>query len=88
MDEGGMIKHNGKEEGYLYIVAEQFGPDSVIQHPDSSMETGKKWLITRPLRVRLIAPTKIVRGEILSEIEISMLMEILQGQERERLRPA
>ena len=83
MDEGEIVKHNGKEEGFLYLVADKVGSDNLIPHPEPSLEGGKEWLTIQPIKIHLIGPTKIVRGEVLSEIEISMLMNILEGQKRQ-----
>jgi hypothetical protein len=87
IDEGGLIKHNGKAEGFLYVISGKVETNDVTPRPDSRMESGKEWLTLRPLEVRLIGPTRIVRGEVLSEAEIAMLRKILEGQQPGKLRP-
>ncbi len=54
-DDDGVIDHNGKEKGYLYIIDEPIsvGVD-VYQHPHSAMDKNAEFLTNRPLKVKLI----------------------------------
>lgn len=54
-DDNGVIKHNGTEKGYLYIVDEaiEVGVD-VYQHPTTTMDLNAEFLTKRPLNVKLI----------------------------------
>ena len=54
-DDNGVISHNGKEKGYLYILDEPVtvGID-VVQHPRTVMDKNAEFLTKRPLRVKLI----------------------------------
>lgn len=51
----GKIRHNGRKQGYLYIIDEPviIGED-VYQHPRTSMDKNAEFLTTRPLKVKLI----------------------------------
>lgn len=54
MDDG-IIKHNGTEEGDLYIINEKITIDiDIIQHPNTSMDKNAEFITLRPLRVKLI----------------------------------
>lgn len=54
-DDNGVIKHNGTEKGYLYIIDEviEVGVD-IYQHPTTIMDLNAEFLTKRPLMVRLI----------------------------------
>lgn len=54
-DDHGIIRHNGKEKGYLYILDEPVtvGID-VYQHPRTVMDQNAEFLTKRPLKVKLI----------------------------------
>ncbi|MCQ2446511.1 MAG: hypothetical protein MJ141_06495 [Clostridia bacterium] len=54
-DDDGVIDHNGKEKGYLYIIDEPItvGVD-VCQHPRSAMDKNAEFLTKRPLKVKMI----------------------------------
>lgn len=54
-DDNGVISHNGKEKGYLYILDEPItvGID-VFQHPRTVMDQNAEFLTKRPLKVKLI----------------------------------
>ena len=55
-DDSGIITHDGKESGYLYVIDEpvSVGVDS-YQHPRTVMDANAEFLTKRPLRLRLIA---------------------------------
>lgn len=54
-NDDGVIVHNGKEKGYLYVIDEpiRVGAD-VYQHPRTTMDQGAEFLTRRALKVRLI----------------------------------
>ena len=54
-DDDGVISHNGKEKGYLYIIDEPVivGTD-IVQHPRTVMDPNAEFLTLRPLKVRMI----------------------------------
>ena len=54
-DDNGVISHNGKEKGYLYVLDEPItvGID-VFQHPRTVMDKNAEFLTKRPLKVKLI----------------------------------
>lgn len=54
-DDHGVIRHNGTEKGYLYIVDEPvtIGVD-IYRHPRTTMDENAEFLTTRPLKVRMI----------------------------------
>ena len=54
-DDNGVISHNGKEKGYLYIIDENVLVDKdVYQHPRSVMDKNAEFLTNRPLKVKMI----------------------------------
>ncbi len=54
-DEHGVIRHNGTQKGYLYIIDEPItiGID-VYQHPRTTMDKNAEFLTKRPLKVKMI----------------------------------
>lgn len=57
-EDGGRILHNGREEGFLYVLAEKVAPgDGLRPHPASTMEPGLEFLTTRPVPLKKIAGT-------------------------------
>ena len=54
-DDNGVIIHNGKEKGYLYIIDEpiMIGKD-IYQHPRTTMDKNAEFLTKRPLKVKMI----------------------------------
>ena len=54
-DDTGVIIHNGKEKGYLYIIDEpiMIGKD-IYQHPRTTMDENAEFLTKRPLKVKMI----------------------------------
>ncbi len=54
-DDKGVIRHNGTEKGYLYIIDEPIviGVD-IYQHPRTTMDENAEFLTKRPLKVRMI----------------------------------
>lgn len=54
-DDNGVIIHNGKEYGYLYVIDEkiEIGKD-IYQHPNTSMDENAEFLTKRPLAVKLV----------------------------------
>lgn len=59
-DDDGMIRHNGIEKGYLYIIDEQIVVDvDVYQHPTTTMDLNAEFLTKRPLKVRLFEELEV-----------------------------
>lgn len=54
-DDNGIIKHNGKKNGYLYIINEpiEIGKD-IYRHPNSKLDINAEFLTTRSLKVKLV----------------------------------
>lgn len=66
-DDNGIILHNGNEKGYLYVIDEYISLDNdVCCHPRTTMGENAEFLTTRPLRVKLLYPTKDVSVEDIS----------------------
>lgn len=76
IDDGGTIKHNGRESGLLYVVDEPVDCSEDIEpHPRSTMGEGKEWVTKRALKLRLIKEIGEPNTEdILTEDEINELM--------------
>ena len=54
-DDNGIISHDGKEKGYLYMLDEPIVVDiDVYQHPGTVMDKNAEFLTKRPLKVTLI----------------------------------
>ncbi|WP_155839500.1 hypothetical protein [Butyrivibrio proteoclasticus] len=54
-DDNGVISHNGKEKGYLYVIAEPITVDvDIYQHPRTVMDKNAEFLTKRPLRLKLL----------------------------------
>ncbi|MGZ9583767.1 hypothetical protein [Paenibacillus marinisediminis] len=66
VDDSGTRYHNGKANGYLYVIDDTITPNDVYPHPKTSMNPGEEWLISRPLKVKKIAETKPILEEQLS----------------------
>jgi hypothetical protein len=69
------IKHSGRQQGFLYRIAEEIGLSDVYPHPRTVMEPGQEWLTSRELRVELIGPTEVISEEILTPSEIAELQQ-------------
>ena len=54
-DDDGVIRHNGTEKGYLYIIDEPItvGVD-VYQHPRTTMDEDAEFLTNRPFKVKMV----------------------------------
>ena len=54
-DDNGIISHDGKEKGYLYMLDEPIVVDiDVYQHPRTVMDKNAEFLTKRPLKVKLM----------------------------------
>ena len=76
MSDDGTVKHDGVTPGYLYIVADEIGPDDVYPHPVNT--TRWEWLTNRELKLKLIEQTIVANKERLTDQEIA---EIQRKQE-------
>lgn len=75
-DGKGSIFHNGKIDGYLYVIDEVVTSEDVYTHPNTTMKPGDEWLITRPLKIKKIQDTTPNPAEILSvEEEAELLLK-------------
>lgn len=75
VDDAGFIQHNGTQPGYLYVIEEPLSEADVYMHPRSTMPAGWEWLTKRDIPVRLIGPVAYTPGELLSDAEITDLIE-------------
>jgi hypothetical protein len=76
------LRHNGTLPGLLYRVIEPLCSQDIFPHPRSSMAPGLEWLIRRPLRLLLLGPVEISRGEILLPEEIDEIIERMKGKRK------
>jgi hypothetical protein len=54
-DDEGVIRHNGREKGYLYVIDEPIAVGiDIYQHPRTSMDENVEFLTKRPLKVKMI----------------------------------
>ncbi|MCY4113337.1 MAG: hypothetical protein OXG33_05260 [Chloroflexi bacterium] len=65
------IRHDGAAPGFLYIVAEEIGPDDVHPHPHPVNVDRWEWLTERELELELIERTVVTAGERLTDEEIA-----------------
>lgn len=74
----GIIKHNGREIGLLYLVDEPIDVmDDIEPHPRSTMGDDMEWITKRALKLKLIkeiGPPKI--ADVLTEDEINELRKM------------
>lgn len=85
-DENGSRFHNGKYDGYLYVIDEVLTAQDVYPHPDTTMKPGEEWLIRRPLQVKEIGQTTPNPAELLTvEEEQELLMKLRNRQARSLL---
>ncbi|NGM80938.1 hypothetical protein G5B47_00775 [Paenibacillus sp. 7124] len=77
INDDGIIKHNGRENGLLYIVDEPIDINKDIEpHPRSTMGEGMEWITKRTLKLKLIEKIGHPKIEdILTEEEINELMK-------------
>jgi hypothetical protein len=78
-----LIKHSGRQAGWLYRIAELLQPKDLLPHPRSSMEAGQEWLTCRELALELLEATTIVPEELLSAAEIADLQARLNKIRKE-----
>lgn len=76
--DSGAIKHNGSDPGFLYIVAEEIGPEDIYPHPHPVNVGRWEWLTKRELRLRLLELTEVSEDERLDEEEIARLHRMQQ----------
>ena len=65
------VKHNGATPGYLYVVADDIGPDDVYPHPHPANADRWEWLTNRELKLKLIEQTTAMDQERLTDQEIA-----------------
>lgn len=54
-DDGGVITHNGRLKGYLYVIDEPVEVGRELSpHPRTTMDENAEFITSRPLRVRLV----------------------------------
>jgi ribosomal protein S18 acetylase RimI-like enzyme len=63
ISDDGLIVHNGKCPGLLYVVDEDINSDDVYSHPHTTMEPGWEWLTRRELLLRLLGPATVTPGD-------------------------
>ena len=60
VSDDGIISHNGKQNGYLYEVADSVSLEDIYVHPDILIVNPNdswEWLTKRPFRLKLIQET-------------------------------
>jgi hypothetical protein len=70
--EGGTVKHDGRQPGFFYAVAEAVGPADLSYLRDTG---GTHWQTRRDLRVRLVAELPIDDPPQLRAAEIAAMRE-------------
>jgi hypothetical protein len=74
------VKHDGRTEGFLYVVDEEVQEQDIYPHPHPVNEDGWEWLTRRPLAVRLIERTVPRVEDLLTETDIQALRR-MQAEE-------
>jgi len=60
VSDDGRISHNGKQNGYLYEIAESVSSEDIYVHPDiTALDPNDpwEWLTKRPFQLKLIQKT-------------------------------
>jgi hypothetical protein len=70
---GGVLRHDGRQPGWLYAVDEPVREGDVAPVSDSAIGPGAEWLTTRPLRLRKIQRTSVVPAELLTYDDLADL---------------
>lgn len=78
INDEGIIKHNGRENGLLYIVDEPVDVlEDIEPHPRSTMGDEMEWITKRVLKLKLIEEIGQPKIEdVLTEEEINELIKI------------
>ncbi|MBY9079723.1 hypothetical protein [Paenibacillus sp. CGMCC 1.18879] len=78
IDDEGIIKHNGWENGLLYIVDETIDLEHDVEpHPRSAMVERMEWLTQRTLKIKLLEETGQPNiDDLLTTEEINVLREL------------
>lgn len=66
----GSIMHNGKTNGYIYVIDEEINNGDIIPYPYTTMPKGKEWSNTRELKVSKIDVTVLDISEIITGNDI------------------
>ncbi|MBT3275413.1 MAG: hypothetical protein HN368_19820 [Spirochaetales bacterium] len=74
-----IIKHSGKQCGYLYRIAGKVNPEDIYPHPRTTMEPGMEWLTRRELQVELLTTTNVRQDEKFTAKEIEELKRMANG---------
>lgn len=54
-NDDGVICHNGREKGYLYIIDEPVVlRNDIYTHPETTMDENAEFLTNRPLKVKMV----------------------------------
>ena len=69
-DDPNSIKHNGVIPGFLYVVAEQVGPDDVAVLPGTD---NTHWIMVRDLELRFVEELPVDEPAQLTEEEATRL---------------
>ena len=84
-DDNGVISHNGKENGYLYIIDEPVTVDvDIYQHPRTTMDPNAEFLTRRPLKVKMICELPLT--DIITDIIFVRHAQSVYGED-DRNRP-
>jgi hypothetical protein len=73
LSDDGSVKHDGTAPGYLYLIAEEVGPEDVSPHPHPANAARWEWLTQRELRVLLVKETQVRERDQLSAEGIAAL---------------
>lgn len=80
-NEGGLLRHNGRHDGWLHVLADSIGKEDITPVPGSTLGAGQEFLVTRSVRVTAIERTMAGLAELLSADEEVVLR---QGAEASR----
>ena len=75
-DDPNSIKHNGVVPGFLYVVAEQVGPDDVDVLPGTD---STHWITNRDLTLRFVEEIPVDQPAQLTEEEATRLRLSVPG---------
>lgn len=69
----GTMRYDGVLPGYLYVIAEDIGPDDLSPHPHPVNIGRWEWLTRREMALSLLGPTFVREADRLSSEEIAEL---------------
>ena len=75
-DDYGIVKHNGKLQGFLYVISGNVAPGDILEMPGTD---STHWVIQRDMEVELLGELPVSNPPLLTEEEIAKLSKDRPG---------